>query len=334
MKMNKSIIYVFAAMLALSSCSDWVRPENLEYSVKTERNFAGIRAYKESDHNLMFVTLNGTDRLEYSHQHPMNLPDSTDVIIFRLSGGLHPAIADEIKEVYRTKRTKSYLLVDFAAIETEWKALESAKEDAGQEPGTKEEAVAFFKDKTSAQLAAYDKYAFRGVVVSFEGNTSGMRGDMQTAFFATFIEWRAVHKDVKFIIRGTIRNIDYNNQEYKTLIDESEYLTVVTTESSASTGEINKQVGRILTYVPKEQRRVLFETNVPNLEEKKQIGASPVSGAEWLVKEKNNTDYQPFGICVSNVQDDYYNGAENVFKLTRAGISLMNPAAGEEDTVE
>lgn len=334
MKMKKTIISAFAVLLALTSCSDWVKPEHLEFPAKVEKNLAAVKKYKESDHNLMFVTMDGAGKLEYSHQHPMNIPDSVDVIVFRLAGALDPVVAKEIKEVYRTKRTKSYLLVDFAAIETDWKALESAKEDAGQEPGTKEEAVAFFKDKTSAQLAAYDKYAFRGVVVSFEGNTSGMRGDMQTAFFATFIEWRAVHKDVKFIIRGTIRNIDYNNQEYKTLIDESEYLTVVTTESSASTGEINKQVGRILTYVPKEQRRVLFETNVPNLEEKKQIGASPVSGAEWLVKEKNNTDYQPFGICVSNVQDDYYNGAENVFKLTRAGISLMNPAAGEEDTVE
>lgn len=333
MKMNKSIISVFAALLTLSSCSDWVKPESLDYSGKTESDLAGIRAYKESDHNLMFVTLNGTDRLEYSHQHPMNLPDSTDVIILRLSGGLHPTVADEIKEVWKMKRTRSYLLVDFAAIEEEWKALESAREDAGQEPGTTEEAVAFFREKTSAQLAAYDKYEFRGVVVSFEGNTSGMRADMQTAFLGTFIGWREVHKDVKFILRGTIRNIDYEKNEYRTLIDGSEYLSVVTTESSTSIGEINKQVNRILTYVPVEQRRVLFETNVPDLEEKKQVGASPVTAADWLVKEKDNIAFKPFGIVVSNVQDDYYNGSENVFKLTRAAISLMNPAGGEE-TVE
>lgn len=334
MKMNKSIISVFAALLAMTSCSDWIKPENLDYSRKTERNLAAIRAYKETDHNLMFVTLNGTDRLEYSHQHPMNLPDSTDVIILRLSGGLHPTVADEIKEVWKTKRTRSYLLVDFAAIEAEWKALESAREDAGQEPGTTEEAIAFFREKTSVQLAAYDKYEFRGIVVSFEGNTSGMRGDMQTAFLGTFIEWRAGHKDVKFILRGTIRNIDYEKNEYSTLINDSEYLAVVTTESSTSIGEINKQVSRILTYIPVEQRRVLFEINVPDLEEKKQVGASPATAADWLVKEKDNIAFKPFGIVVSNVQDDYYNGSENVFKLTRACISLMNPAGGVVETAE
>lgn len=334
MKMNKSIISVFAALLAMTSCSDWIKPENLDYSRKTERNLAAIRAYKETDHNLMFVTLNGTDRLEYSHQHPMNLPDSTDVIILRLSGGLHPTVADEIKEVWKTKRTRSYLLVDFAAIEAEWKALESAREDAGQEPGTTEEAIAFFREKTSVQLAAYDKYEFRGIVVSFEGNTSGMRGDMQTAFLGTFIEWRAGHKDVKFILRGTIRNIDYEKNEYSTLINDSEYLAVVTTESSTSIGEINKQVSRILTYIPVEQRRVLFEINVPDLEEKKQVGASPATASDWLVKEKDNIAFKPFGIVVSNVQDDYYNGSENVFKLTRACISLMNPAGGVVETAE
>lgn len=334
MKMKKIIISAFTVLLALSSCSDWVKPENIEYPAKIEKNLAAVRAYKESDHNLMFVTLNGTDKLEYSHQHPMNLPDSTDVIIFRLSGSLDSKIADEIKEVWNTKRTKSYLMIDFAAIETEWKVLESVKEDEGRPAGTTEEAVAFFKEKTSQMLADYDRYAFHGVVISFDGNISGMRADMQTAFFGTFIEWRANHKDVKFIIRGTIRNIDYDKPEYKILINESEYLTVVTTENSSSAGEINKQVSRILTYIPVEQRRVLFETNVPDLEEKKQVGASPVSGAEWLVKEKNNTSFKPFGIVVSNVQDDYYNGSESVFKYTRAGITVMNPVNVEEETVE
>lgn len=317
-------------LLALNSCSDWVKPESLEYPVKIEKDLAAVKAYKNSEHNLMLVTMNGAEKLEYSHQHPMNLPDSVDVIVFRLSGQLNSVVAKEIEEVYNKKGTRSYLLVDFAAIEDEWKALENAKEDEGKPAGTKEEAVAFFKEKAALQLADYDKYAFRGVVISFEGNVSGMRADMQAAFLGTFIEWRAGHQDVRYIIRGTHRNIDYTNAEYKKLYDESEYLTVVTTEASTSAGEINKQVTRILTYLPVERRNILFETNVPDMAEKKQVGATVAVAAEWLLKEKNNINFKPYGIAVANVQDDYYNGSDNVFMNTRAGISAMNPVPGGE----
>lgn len=326
MKMKKTIISAFAVLLALTSCSDWVKPEHLEFPAKVEKNLAAVKKYKESDHNLMFVTMNGAEKLEYSHQHPMNIPDSVDVIVFRLAGALDPAVAKEIKEVWKTKGTKSYLLVDFAAIETEWKALESAKEDEGKPAGTTEEAVAFFKEKTALQLSWFDKYEFRGVVVSFEGNTSGMRGDMQTAFLGTFLDWRAKHINVNYIIRGTLRNIDYDKAEYKTMIVESEYLTVVTAEGSTSAGEINKQVTRILAYIPVEQRKVIFEANVPDKAEKKQIGASVNVAADWLLKEKNSINFKPYGIAVGNVQDDYYTGADNVFANVRAGITLMNPA--------
>lgn len=334
MKMKKTIISAFAVLLALTSCSDWVKPEHLEFPAKVEKNLAAVKKYKESDHNLMFVTMNGAGKLEYSHQHPMNIPDSVDVIVFRLAGALDPAVAKEIKEVWRTKGTKSYLMVDFAAIETEWKALESAKEDEGKPAGTTEEAVAFFKEKTALQLSWFDKYEFRGVVVSFEGNTSGMRGDMQTAFLGTFLDWRAKHINVNYIIRGTLRNIDYEKAEYKTMIVESEYLTVVTTEGSTSAGEINKQVTRILAYIPVEQRKVIFEANVPDMAEKKQIGASVTVAADWLLKEKNSINFKPYGIAVGNVQDDYYTGADNVFANVRAGITLMNPARNGENTEE
>ncbi len=331
-------ILFFTIMLALVSCSDWVKPESLSYMPQRPsesdpdgyaNHLAAVKAYKNTEHNVMILGMLGTADAPVSRpQHLMNMPDSADFIYIQDAVNLHSSLVSEIREVYETKGTRTLLYVDFAVIEEEWTVLEDAKVDAGKPAGTAAEAEAFFKEKTQAQIENFSKYGFSGVVVSFEGNTSGNRAYMQKGFLGVVCDWHKANPDAIIILRGTIRNIEYTDPEYKKLIDDSMYQMVVSTEGSTSAVEINKQVTRILSYVPEKQRRVVFETTVPSVATPEQTGATPQVAAEWVLKEKNSSNFTPYGISVGNAYDDYYR-QEQIYKNARAAITIMNPVVTE-----
>lgn len=336
--MKKILISVFTIILALTSCSDWVKPENLEYMPQrpSEQDpaaysayLAAIKAYKGTEHSVMIVGLKGTSTAPVSRpQHLMNMPDSADYICIYNADNLHPSLAGEMAEVYEKKGTRTLVYVDFSVIEEEWNALEDAKADAGEPAGTEAEAESFFKGKAQAQFANFSKYGFSGAVISFEGNTSGVRAAMQKGFLGVACDWHKANPDAILMVRGTIRNIDYTNADYKKLIDDSKYHIVVSTEGSTSQVEINKQVTRIMSYIPEKNRRVVFEVTVPSSGTPEQKGASPQVAAAWAVNEKNSSNFTPCGVCVSNAYDDYYR-QEQIYKNIRAAITIMNPAAAE-----
>lgn len=331
-------ILILAMTLVLSSCSGWVKPESLDYMPPrpSEQDPAGyaeylaaVKAYKESGHNVMIVGMPGTSEAPVARpQHLMNMPDSADFICIKNADSLYPALAAEISEVYEKKGTRTLLYVDFAVIEEEWNAIEDAKADAGKPAGTAAEAETFFRERTLAQTGNYSRYGFAGIIASFEGNTTGNRALMQKGFLGVVSEWHKANPDAILILRGTIRNIDYDNADYKVLIDDSLYQIVVSTEGSTSVVEINKQVTRILSYVPEKQRRVVFEVTVPSSGTPEQTGATPQVAADWVVKGKERSDFMPYGVCVGNAYDDYWR-QEQIYRNVRAAISIMNPVVTE-----
>lgn len=338
--MKKIIIPVFTLMFALSSCSDWVTPESLDYSPlgPSEKDpaayaeyLSAIRAYKQTEHNVMIVGIEGTSEKPQSRpQHLTNMPDSADFIFIKDAANLNAALVSEIAEVRQNKGTRTLLYVDFDVIETEWKAMDDARTDAGLPLGTEDEAVEYFGRRTEELLADYASYGFDGAIVSFEGNTSGMRAAMQTAFLGKVSGWHKSNPEAVLMLRGTIRNIEYTNPDYKALIDDSKYLIVVSNDDSVSEVEINKQVTRILAYVPVEQRKVVFEVMVPTADSPAQSGASPQVAAGWVLAQKNSKLFSPLGVSVSNAHSDYYNQSK-IYKNVREAISIMNPDGKETE---
>lgn len=319
-----SVLALVALSAVLSSCSDWTKPENLNFRRPTPEQadpeayaqyLETLRAYKQSEHNVMLVGMKGTDQYPNSQsQHIMAMPDSADYVIVHMGAALHEKIAAEIPEALQKKGTQTLLYIDYAEIATAWQALEDERSDKGQAPGTDEELTAFFTAQTEAQLARCNLNGFAGIVVSFEGTkVPGYAYNSQTAYMAAVKAFHEANPDKVMFFRGGARNVI--DQDF---LKEFKYLIIVAGEEK----KLNVLPGRILgSTAPKD--RVIMELTVPSADVPEQVGETPVNAAAWLV-DTEHSGYTPKGLCVENAHDDYFQ-KDMAFKNVRAAITVMNP---------
>ena len=319
-----SVLALVALSAVLSSCSDWTKPENLNFRRPTPEQadpeayaqyLESLRAYKQSEHNVMIVGMKGTDQYPNSQsQHIMAMPDSADYVIVHMGAALHEKIAEEIPEVLEKKGTQTLLYIDYAEIATAWQALEDERSDKGQAPGSDEELTAFFTAQTEAQLSRCNPYGFAGIVVSFEGTkVPGYAYNSQNAYMAAVKAFHEANPDKIMFFRGGARNVI--DQEF---LKEFKYLIIVAGEEK----KLSVLPGRILgSSAPKD--RVIMELTVPSADVPEQVGETPVNAATWLVTA-DHTGYTPKGLCVENAHDDYFQ-KDMAFKNVRAAITVMNP---------
>lgn len=315
------MITAFMAMMCFLTSCEWTEPENLNYRRQTlgeqdpeayEHYLESLRAYKNDEgHLVTILTMDGTSEDPMSqNRHPMSMPDSADYICMKVSDGLHPSIAAEIREVREKKGTKSVNMVDFVTIEETWNAMEDEKKAQGLPAGTIDELKAYFKEQTIRQLSYCDSYGFDGVMVSWEGNTNGeVKEASYDAFMGEVTQWKKSHPDHLMFMRGTITNI-----KDKTILDDCRYIVVIL----GASGTINTTVNNMLRYV-EQTDRVVLEVSVPSSEEPKQLGVSVMKAAEWTLEPYDK--FTKRGLCVGNAHDDYYN-EEYIFKAGTVEIPL------------
>lgn len=319
-----SVLVLVVLSAVLSSCSDWTKPENLNFRRPTPEQadpeayaqyLEALRAYKQSEHNVMLVGMKGTDQYPNSQsQHIMAMPDSADYVYVKMGQELHPRIAEEIPATLEKKGTKTLVFVDYAEISAAWTALEDERIDKGEALGTNEEMVAFFKEQTSVMLERCTKYGFAGVVISFQGTkVAGFAYNSQEAFMNTIKEFHQSNPEKELVFRGGARNVI--DQDF---LLEFKYIIIIAGEEK----KLSVLPGRILgSTAPKD--RVIMELTVPSADVPEQLGMSPIEGAQWFVDEEH-TGYEPKGLCVENAHDDYFN-KELAFKNVRSAITIMNP---------
>ncbi len=319
-----SVLALVAASAVFSSCSDWTMPENLDFRRQTPEQadpeayaqyLESLRAYKQSEHNVMIVGMKGTDKYPNSQsQHIMAMPDSADYVVVHMGETLHEKIVAEIPEALQKKGTQTLLYIDYAEIAAAWQALEDQRADNGQAPGTDEELTAFFKAQTEAQLARCNPNGFAGIVVSFQGTKiAGYAYNSQNAYMTTVKAFHESNPDKVMFFRGGARNVI--DQEF---LKEFKYTIIVTGEEK----KLNVLPGRNLgSTAPKD--RVIMELTVPSAEVPEQVGETPVNAATWLVTA-DHSGYTPKGLCVENAHDDYFQ-KDMAFKNVRAAITVMNP---------
>ena len=319
-----SVLALVALSAVLSSCSDWTKPENLNFRRPTPEQadpeayaqyLESLRAYKQSEHNVMLVGMKGTDQYPNSQsQHIMAMPDSADYVIVHMGAALHEKIAEEIPEALQKKGTQTLLYIDYAEIAAAWQALEDERSDKGQAPGSDEELTAFFTAQTEAQLARCNPNGFAGIVVSFQGTkTAGYAYNSQTAYMTAVKAFHEANPDKVMFFRGGARNVI--DQEF---LKEFKYLIIVAGEEQ----KLSVLPGRILgSSAPKD--RVIMELTVPSADVPEQVGKTPVDAATWLVTA-DHSGYTPKGLCVENAHDDYFQ-KDMAFKNVRAAITVMNP---------
>lgn len=327
---DKISVLVSAAALLMTGCGKWTQPEHLEFYRQTmeesdPENYAryleALRSYKQSDHNVMIVGMDGSDSYPSSqNQHILAMPDSADYVVVRMDDVLHPRIAQEIPEALEKKGTRTLLFVDYAEISEAWTELEDERADKGEDAGTDEELVTFFKGEAKKQLARCNEFAFHGVVVSFQGTkVAGFAYNSQDAFMSAVKEFHAENPDKEMIFRGGARNVI--DQEF---LNEFKYIVIIAGEEK----KLSVLPGRILgSTAPKD--RVIMELTVPSVDVPEQLGMSPVEAASWVISE-DHSGYEVKGLCVENAHDDYFS-KEMAFKNVRSAITVMNtPSTTQE----
>jgi hypothetical protein len=321
---TKISVLAFLSSALLCGCSDWTKPEHLDFHRQTPEQadpeayaqyLEALRAYKQSEHNVMIVGMKGTDQYPNSQsQHIMAMPDSADYVIVHMGAALHEKIAAEIPEVLQKKGTQTLLYIDYAEIAAAWQALEDERSDKGQAPGSDEELTAFFTAQAETQLSRCNPYGFAGIVVSFQGTkTAGYAYNSQTAYMTAVKAFHEANPDKVMFFRGGARNVI--DQDF---LKEFKYLIIVAGEEK----KLSVLPGRILgSSAPKDC--VIMELTVPSADVPEQVGETPVNAAAWLV-DTEHSGYTPKGLCVENAHDDYFQ-KDMAFKNVRAAITVMNP---------
>ena len=331
MKKNISIMAFAAAAMLCCGCSDWTTPENLNFHPQTPEQkdpaayaeyINAVKAFKETEHNVMIVTMKGTSQYPSSQsQHIMAMPDSADYVCVKIEDKLHEVIAAEIPAVLEKKGTKSLVYVDYAVIAEAWTALEDERADKGEAPGTDEQLAAFFKEQADLQLARCNEYGFAGVMVSFQGTkVAGYAYNSQNAYMQAVKAFHEANPEKELVFRGAARNVI--DQDF---LQEFKYIIIVAGEER----KLSLLPGRVLgSSAPKD--RVIMELTVPSADVPEQLGMSPVEAAGWLWTEVENTSFTPRGLCVENGHDDYF-CKDMAFRNIRAAITILNtPPTVEE----
>ncbi|MDE6871749.1 MAG: hypothetical protein K2J62_06475 [Bacteroidales bacterium] len=313
--MKKIFIVLFTAVFAAVACSDWTKPEALDYIHKgvEETDPAGyeaylksIREYKATDHKVMILNVSGTDAYPVSQsQLLMAMPDSADYICVGNLENLHSEFVKQISLVKEKKATSVLSAVDFALAYADWLDHKIALSDNGSPVPTLDECKAYFKEHAARQFSYCGKYPFDGVIASFTGTliTDEEKASMN-GFMEAVSEWRASNKDKLFMMRGNV-----NLLQDKSILAETKYIILVM-GGDKGVASLRSKVRSVLSSIDQKDR-IIFEAVTPSIDEPEPKGETIYEAAEDLVKLGDYTyggkTYISLGLAVSNANDDYFN---------------------------
>lgn len=322
MKMSNKIYTVLmaaAAAFALTSC-EWTEPESKDFTRTPvseqdpqayEQYLRGVRAYKDSDHKVTILSMQGTTGFPVSQsQRLMAMPDSADFICVWNPEGLHQEIVAEIEKVRRLKGTETVSHVDFSLAEADWLDYANSKSDKGEPAPTLQERKDFFKAHAQKQLENCAEYGFSGIMFSY--TSSPFNPDeiaAKDAFVNVVLSWKMAHLDSRVIIRGNIPHLS----QYKQLLSMSDYLVLVLGGQQGSASYIN-HISANLSQTDFKQKTVL-EVSVPLPGSSDQTGDTAEQAAVNILSD-DIVEFEPYkvlGLAVSNASDDYFN--ENYYTI-------------------
>lgn len=358
----KCMMLVVLAVPAVSSCSDWTDTESLEFDnvLPSEQDpdayntYLGLlREYKQSQHKIMIAKFDNSSELINGQAYRLTaLPDSIDYVVLSSPDNLQAVIAQDMKEVRELKGTRTLFAISYTDVLARYEAMLDQEEAENQEPAEQAEgegegtgeggeqpetpAVDRFLEVcaqyVNEQLALYDKYGYDGIMVVYSDPAypAGLSEEeyaqlqaRQEAFFAPIKTWLESHPDASFLFEGYPQNV----------IDASavalaDYV-VIPMLDAVSSDELLWTAEMALTEgVPSDC--IVFGVTIPDMNDEKATngywGAGTdeyaVIGAAYTVISPNGS-FGKAGLCVDNVQDDYYN-VNFVYSHLRQAIQIMN----------
>lgn len=340
-KENNILGKLFAILLlalSVSSCSDWTDVESIDINQNNisdtnpelyDKYLQNLREYKESDHKLVYVWFDNSQKVASSRAHHItDLPDSIDVVSMMHPDGLTDWELNDMNKIRADKGTKVIYTISFEAI----KAAYNAKlELATAEEPVAEDFIGFLTDSLEYALSLTEKYNYDGICIGYDGKSRlHMRPDElqaytdnETAFINIMNDWHKRNAQKMIAFEGKPQNLINPS-----LLDDC--LSILISGKDATNK--NDLTYRLLISrkedIPQDRFGMVVmavDLNDPN----EKIGyftdgTIAVSGlADWAIASYDGVEIKAVGIY--NVSTDYYTPG-NDYYYTKQLVSSVNPS--------
>ena len=349
----KCLMMAVLAVPALSSCSDWTDTESLEfdYVLPSEQDpdaynaYLGLlRNYKQSQHKIMIAKFdNSGDLVSGQSDRLAALPDSIDYVVLQEADNLKSLLVQDMNDIRQQKGTRTLYAISYADALAKYQAILDEEGAAAQDPEAQADGEGEEQPETLAvdrflevaaqyvndRLALYDKYGYDGIVVVYSDPAypAGLSEEeyaqlqaRQEAFFAPIQAWAESHQEAAFIFEGYPQNVID-----PAVFTQADYV-VVTMLDAVSSDELVWAAEMALTEgVPSD--RIVFGVTIPDMTDDKATDGYwgsdyAVVGAAYTVISANGS-FTKAGLCVDNVEDDYFN-VDYIYPHVREAIQIMN----------
>ncbi|MCL1616380.1 glycoside hydrolase family 18 [Bacteroides sp. ET71] len=349
----KCLMMAVLAVPALSSCSDWTDTESLEfdYVLPSEQDpdaynaYLGLlREYKQSQHKIMIAKFdNSGDLVSGQSDRLAALPDSIDYVVLQEADNLKSLLVQDMNDIRQQKGTRTLYAISYADALAKYQAILDEEGAAAQDPEAQADGEGEEQPETPAvdrflevaaqyvndRLALYDKYGYDGIVVIYSDPAypAGLSEEeyaqlqaRQEAFFAPIQAWAESHQEAAFIFEGYPQNVID-----PAVFTQADYV-VVTMLDAVSSDELVWAAEMALTEgVPSD--RIVFGVTIPDMTDDKATDGYwgsdyAVVGAAYTVISANGS-FTKAGLCVDNVEDDYFN-VDYIYPHVREAIQIMN----------
>ena len=349
----KCLMMAVLAVPALSSCSDWTDTESLEfdYVLPSEQDpdaynaYLGLlRNYKQSQHKIMIAKFdNSGDLVSGQSDRLAALPDSIDYVVLQEADNLKSLLVQDMNDIRQQKGTRTLYAISYADALAKYQAILDEEGAAAQDPEAQADGEGEEQPETPAvdrflevaaqyvndRLALYDKYGYDGIVVVYSDPAypAGLSEEeyaqlqaRQEAFFAPIQAWAESHQEAAFIFEGYPQNVID-----PVVFTQADYV-VVTMLDAVSSDELVWAAEMALTEgVPSD--RIVFGVTIPDMTDDKATDGYwgsdyAVVGAAYTVISANGS-FTKAGLCVDNVEDDYFN-VDYIYPHVREAIQIMN----------
>ena len=349
----KCLMMAVLAVPALSSCSDWTDTESLEfdYVLPSEQDpdaynaYLGLlREYKQSQHKIMIAKFdNSGDLVSGQSDRLAALPDSIDYVVLQEADNLKSLLVQDMNDIRQQKGTRTLYAISYADALAKYQAILDEEGAAAQDPEAQADGEGEEQPETPAvdrflevaaqyvndRLALYDKYGYDGIVVVYSDPAypAGLSEEeyaqlqaRQEAFFAPIQAWAESHQEAAFIFEGYPQNVID-----PAVFTQADYV-VVTMLDAVSSDELVWAAEMALTEgVPSD--RIVFGVTIPDMTDDKATDGYwgsdyAVVGAAYTVISANGS-FTKAGLCVDNVEDDYFN-VDYIYPHVREAIQIMN----------
>lgn len=348
-------------VIALSSCSEWTDPKPIDIKYETiedaenyQSYLESLRAYKASDHALVYAWVNLSDKAPSTQGERLtSLPDSIDVVVVSPVTDLDKQLRADIRKVREDKAMKTICGVDYDElkatheaictknaelrdnIEAEYSAKDLNDPEVLAEYQSKLAACAdpllkdYLMEHLSAALSFIKVHDLDGALFGFDGKSSLLLDDKaleeytahKNLFMDIALDWSERNPDKTIVFMGKPQNIE-NEQ----LLNKFDMFLIRETldASSVNTMGYFYQLAVNTSGIPADKLGVMTSYTEPD-------GGDPSVG--FLANGEYHIDAMTIwlgsnnvaAVGVRNVQNDYFTSPTYSYPHVRALIQAANP---------